>query len=807
MASSDREEANWFVDGVTDALEAVYQTGKNLTTCETPGHTFGLKVSWGKVSITECGCYDSAVWPLALTFGASGVKTLGKEAVDQIVAYSRKKLAKKLAKQRTFETLTVFLPKQINDYATQHTYVLAKLRSLKAPGFAENVKPLFDNVNSKIDKLMKSLKEVKDSPELLFSSKSFRDKHFYSGLEGLSTQISELAKLKEELVAYVKEYKKTFLRQPGTSNTAQKLIDTWEDFEDEVQFLYETAQQAAIPETVSTLTYGLGFLSFISGILAYLTVVVDKECAPLIVDENYKNQYEGPFDPKFPSDLRDRVIQNIDAIYFGGQWQGSSWDGSIFFPSFKNDKGCKTDPSISQDLGSSPSWQKIREVLISKKMPVWPTQDASCACVECPGGYKLCSYSSIINGYSDIYNICIPACGGQDIIPVDARAIALKANCELECPEGYTWVNCVNSDCDRSPCKDGSDKGFCVATPELNKFPVYSDNRTGTITIDPKYGKMVWDSITCRWVCKNYIDVQETVDGDGNITIVTPNNWEPKYTGGLNNRLINPFTPNKTIDLSECPDGYIRTPEEDCLCEPISSGSYDSGIPELPEGYILFDNQVLLIGDDLPSDYSGDDDIPDPGCSSIDNLKEENPNSSLGEIIGGIVTISSLMLTCFQIQEHMIPRPDEQEEDHCKDLTPSQQTKLETLIRISDESYYTKTWGHVGHGLQPVITNESERIAYEAKILERYRKKIKQFLCLVLQMKTEKDYNDFLKMTTQGKEQVMKMGLIDRDDDIRDGGSLDRIKSEIRRSENYQWMLFMQNMVLASRSLVNNIPE
>jgi hypothetical protein len=543
-------------------------------------------------------------------------------------------------------------------------------------------------------------------------------------------------------------------------------------------------------------------IAFAINILNYATIVVDKECSTIITDDTVRSYSNGPSDKNaFGPKYRYTIENTVDAIYFGGKWKGASIQGNIaggfvLGAGFrKQDKVCA---EIAEALGDEPSWDKIYQTLIDHRLPVWPNMTENCECTECPSGYQLCSYGNLVNLYTDVYNICLPVCGGQETKSILTSGVAVRANCELGCPDGYQWVECSKSDCPESvPCSDSSyndnkSSGFCVKIPEANKFrefdsPMFSSD---TVSVPPKYGRLFWDPTVCRWICKNFVDVQEIVRPDGSIEIVTPDNWEPRFsTGSASIDLLNPFTPNRVIFYSECPEGFIRIPENNCSCEELnSSGSYDDiGIPEVPEGYILFDGNVIrLIDEDNPS-YG---DSGDPECSSIDSLKEENPNSSLGQIIGNFITMSSFMLICFQ-------QSDEQK-DNCKDLTPSQQEKLDTLIRISDESYYTKTFGSMGYGLQPVPIDK-------AKNLELHKKRVKQFLCLVLQMETEKDYDDVLEMTARAKQEIMSSGLFDSGYYTEDSqkSAPETIKSRIRQSELYQWQVFIENMVLASRNLVN----
>jgi len=319
-------------------------------------------------------------------------------------------------------------------------------------------------------------------------------------------------------------------------------------------------------------------------------------------------------------------VQIIDSIYFQGKWKGSKWDGSVFFPTIRNIKCGAADPAIAEALGDRPSWEKIRQVLIDNKLPIWPSMNEDCACVDCPEGYGLCTTAANLPLVgSDSYNICLPICGGQIVKPSenqDAITDTLtKSNCDVGCPEGYEWVNCDSSDCDRSDCKDGSDVGFCVKTPEANA-------KLRNNGINPQdYGPLIWDRVSCRWVCRNGVWVMDWGIGDpGPPNGVNPEDWygevyvdDPRFDeeiylapggpGGVG-QVVKKYKfrgDRFEIFQNDCEEGQIRSPENDCNCTELTSsgfgsdefdfGSDEFGLPELPEGFVLFDDKLIKIED------------------------------------------------------------------------------------------------------------------------------------------------------------------------------------------------------------------
>jgi hypothetical protein len=59
------------------------------------------------------------------------------------------------------------------------------------------------------------------------------------------------------------------------------------------------------------------------------------------------------------------------------------------------------------------------------------------------------------------------------------------------------------------------------------------------------------------------------------------------------------------FEIELCEDNQFRIPENDCECEEIMISSGDTGeeygLPEVPEGYILFDGNVIPIIEDSDS--------------------------------------------------------------------------------------------------------------------------------------------------------------------------------------------------------------
>lgn len=422
---------------------------------------------------------------------------------------------------------------------------------------------------------------------------------------------------------------------PANSNFRQQyqkelfdLADSWGDtikkYADEetimrTDFHIDDIKEVAnfSPEVVTSITLLLqkfsGLLMFLLGILSYFTIVVDKECSNIILDEAIRSNSSGPSDRNLDFSSRVYAENVVDAIFFNGKWKG--FVGSNYRNGLRYQKNVCS--SIADQLGSEPSWEKIYAVLVNNKLPVWPNITDSCECSDCPPGYELCSYSSLINLYTDTYNICLPVCGGQTLKPPELGGIITRANCEIGCPDGYSWVECYESDCPNDPCNDNVEKGFCAKIPEENLFTKYPyPNDPDRFTqVDPKYGPLLWDPVSCKWVCKSYNEIQEIITPEGVVRIF-PSAWIPRFTqtqgvvigpGGSfpvpvtplsPYELVNMFIPNKILNKEPCSEETFRNPENDCKC---SSGSYDDesiGIPEVPEGYILFDNNIIPIVDE-----------------------------------------------------------------------------------------------------------------------------------------------------------------------------------------------------------------
>jgi hypothetical protein len=144
----------------------------------------------------------------------------------------------------------------------------------------------------------------------------------------------------------------------------------------------------------------------------------------------------------------------------------------------------------------------------------------------------------------------------------------LSSGCSCDCPTGYYWVACEDSDCDRTTKTSCSkEKGFCIKIPSDNK------------------GKVTWDKTSCRFICRSIIPYNPDLPEDFI-------QWARDQGGeivSVNNQ--------RSIVLPPCPEGEARVPDNGCICEQVSSGSYwdDPGTPTVPEGYIFTDNSVINI--------------------------------------------------------------------------------------------------------------------------------------------------------------------------------------------------------------------
>ena len=293
----------------------------------------------------------------------------------------------------------------------------------------------------------------------------------------------------------------------------------------------------------------------------------------------------GPFDHRNTNFFgRNKVLRHINEKYFDGKLLPK---GSMF--GSDTEIACIYNPNlIGQILESSPdyrpridgepgytpelTWEVLRNYLISNSMPVWPTKSEECECADCPEGYVFCADSSPEESY------CVPECCGGQILKQKI------SGCECECPKGYEWVVCYSSDC-RKKIKDcQTEPGYCVKSPDRKIRE-----------------RLIWDSVECKWICNPVIDInyklsQSTIvwaDSQGARIDVSP-------TPGAGSALyIPPCDP--IVDENDQIIQQSRIPENDCDCEPVdtSSGSYweDAGIPEVPPGYVLIDNQVLKLLD------------------------------------------------------------------------------------------------------------------------------------------------------------------------------------------------------------------
>jgi hypothetical protein len=158
---------------------------------------------------------------------------------------------------------------------------------------------------------------------------------------------------------------------------------------------------------------------------------------------------------------------------------------------------------------------------------------------------------------------CVPSCcGGQQLFPDSLSKLKNESKCKCDCPEGYEWVQCKNSTCNRKSfdCKD--DYGYCVKTPPLRET-------------------LFWDSEVCRWKCLDVIPAflpisSETLEWlqDQGEAIGTTSEGAAKYA------------------LKECETNFKRIPEANCFCY-TDTDLIDSGIPTPPPGYIFVDNNVI----------------------------------------------------------------------------------------------------------------------------------------------------------------------------------------------------------------------
>lgn len=209
------------------------------------------------------------------------------------------------------------------------------------------------------------------------------------------------------------------------------------------------------------------------------------------------------------------------------------------------DKKCNTTllgMTLEEDAeaiydGTGSLHNKYRIESIRRKLPVPARMNPdTCACSECPQGYGLCDKSSITNLWDDRLNTCFPSCcGGKELKP-----ITLKSDCGCECPPGYVFQKCQQSNC-LSHVKTPSYLLYWLTGELINLGP---DPFLGScFPANPNPDKLDWDPITCSYICKDYkIEF-------------------PFATMGA---------PVK-VPLPPCEDDKIRTPAEcDCLPKPSS---------------------------------------------------------------------------------------------------------------------------------------------------------------------------------------------------------------------------------------------
>lgn len=632
-------------DVVSSYYESLGENAAKLFVCEEEGKTFGWKIDMQGIRLVECGCYTEALWPSILSLALGPVmESIGTAVGKKIIREINERLMKKyiIATRKVFTDLFKEIEdglraasirtidraaiqanfvdmafgtdsdgnpiSHIKNFAARFAHVdkcFAKLDdakkimtsdeyirtyldlyALQDPNIPNIYKLSISHYDIPMDMLNEPINALRDSISAISLSlldifNTFGPKNSF----GLPLPIDMIEISDPTMAQFAKDF---------TLTRGSKFFAVLEEFlynNPNSKFLHNN-QLDSIIKKVS------GLSAFLFGVLSYCTVVIDKECSPLIgvSDELFKSVYNGPTDHRISSGMQSRLLQIIDAIYFQGLWKGGSWDGSLFYPTFKSNN-CKIDPSIAEALGDDPSWSDIQRVLVEKKLPVWPEMTTNCECSRCPAGYQLCSYSSIINGFSDVYNICLPVCGGQGVQPVQIHNVVTKANCDTKCPDGYMWVSCASSDCDKSVCRDGSDLGYCVKIPD--DLLLLKNNN-----INIRYGKVFWDATKCKWVCYSGRWVMDWIESDG------PESIGPVYPDDVrfNKKIYIPasgpggmgyytsayqFRADRYVRYSpECDEPSVRDPDNNCEC----SGSYgDVGIPEVPEGYIFFDNKVIPI--------------------------------------------------------------------------------------------------------------------------------------------------------------------------------------------------------------------
>lgn len=644
---------------------------KKTFECDKPGERFGWKIDSQGVRIVGCGCYDDAVWPIIASLGISAlIKKVGADLiVPKIVKQINENIiVSYIAKTRT--ALKKFFDKIENSVNAVVERVLARgvrQQQLAQLIFGDKYNDILEEWTqivamhiAKIQGIHKAMLEDDEFIKLFIDNIASKDlpeatrisRKNAAILAYQAEQRQVVWDLQDELEKLWKRYTRQHSGKPvpgfpnGINNAPEdpiikEFFDNFNGKDDSDllrtvgKFLYENEQsfleETAIQEIV---TYAAGLLGFALGVFSYLNVVVDKECSTILTDDSVRSYTSGPSDKNIDPAKKWAIEDVVDRVYFSGLWKGtSSWG--------KNIK--KICPDIVEALGKEPSWDKVYEVLIANRLPVWPTKDDMCECSECPSGYSLCSYSNLLNGYTDVYNICLPVCGGLEAKPLDPTGISpdltvlgVKSNCNLGCPDGYMWVPCSESNCpEKKPCKDNdTDKaGFCVKIPDRVANLIKND-------IDYKrYGPILWDPVSCRWVCRNGTHVMDWTKSDNYGADKYPEGPVSPEDERFSKTIYIPasgpggkgfFTPMYRFRADRliyegCPENSMRILEKNCECECLDcSGSYfednnDYGIPEVPEGYILYDNTLIPLTD-FDETAAGD------SCDQYDDYMSNNSN-------------------------------------------------------------------------------------------------------------------------------------------------------------------------------------
>jgi len=296
----------------------------------------------------------------------------------------------------------------------------------------------------------------------------------------------------------------------------------------------------------------------------------------------------GPLDSKLKDKhVREEILEHLNKEYFDGALltKGDAIETRIT----KQEKCDLIDTYWvrKNNLLGDLSWKSLREFLVNIKSAVWPELNEFCECKDCPENYVFCNVSEK----------CIPKCCGAMSV-IDGSVTSLKQDCMCDCPEGYMWVECLGSNCDKRniSCEEES-KGFCVAYPD---YPERVD----------------WDGTNCKWVCKTEFhhhtqtEQKNKLSYDTVLWLANQNPSEiliPDSTGQIvNTNTMSSFdlldkinewnnSNEKLLSLRlVCTNvsGY-RDPDYECNC---SAENYENmGAPKLPEGFVLLNKNVVSI--------------------------------------------------------------------------------------------------------------------------------------------------------------------------------------------------------------------